>query len=197
MIPDLSRYGKIPEQLWKQALDLGMPSGSPLLLVYVSSQRMYLLKGNKVTRQFVVSTSRFGEGNSIDSYNTPTGWHEVVECFGHREPVGRVFRSRKPTSQVISDENLRGRDTGDLILTRILRLGGLEDGKNRNGCCDTYKRCIYIHGTNHENLLGFPSSHGCIRMDNKDILDLFDILSDQHAWCWIGSEHENDTIAGM
>jgi UDP-N-acetylmuramate--alanine ligase len=109
-------------------------------------------------------------GGQEGSGKTPLGRHRVHARIGAGEPVGMVFRSRKPTGEIWRGED---RDE-DLILTRVLTLEGLEDGVNRGPGCDSLARFIYLHGTNQEALLGTPVSHGCVRLSNADVLALFD-----------------------
>lgn len=138
--------------------------------VNVPSQTLALVKHGQATALYPVSTSKFGVGNQENSFKTPAGIHRIVEKIGAGAPLGRIFKSRQDTGQnwkgAISDENL--------ILTRILRLTGLEPGINKGPGIDSLKRYIYIHGTNQERFVGAPASHGCICMKNSDIIDIFD-----------------------
>jgi UDP-N-acetylmuramate-alanine ligase len=134
----------------------GAPASLPerLLVVDVERQRATLLDGETAVVSWPVSTARNGIGGTEGSYRTPPGWHRVS-----REPTGETWRGEAP------DE--------DLILTRILTLEGLEDGVNRGPGCDSLERYIYLHGTNHEALIGRPVSHGCVRLSNRDVTELF------------------------
>ncbi len=114
--------------------------------------------------RYPVSTSAFGAGVEPGSHRTPTGRFVVAEKIGHRAPAGMIFNSRLPTGQLAGAD-----DPGDLILSRILWLDGLEPGN-----ANTRSRYIYIHGTNHEDDIGRPASHGCVRMRNADILELYE-----------------------
>jgi len=96
-----------------------------------------------------------------------------------------VFRSRRATGERLAPEAWRGGGRTDLILSRILRLRGLEPGRNAGPGCDSYARYIYIHGTNQEHRLGRPASHGCIRMSNRDVADVFARTRGRHTWCLI------------
>ena len=100
---------------------------------------------------------------------TPPGWHRIHARIGEGAPSGAVFVSREATGDRWKGEP----EAADLILTRILTLEGLEDGVNRGPGHDSLERYIYIHGTNHEEELGRPASHGCVRMGNADVIDLF------------------------
>ena len=121
-------------------------------------------------QSFTISTSRFGTGNREGSFRTPTGLHRIAGKIGAGAPEGRIFRDRRDTG---TDWH-PGLTADNLILTRIIRLQGMEDGVNRGSGIDTLDRYIYIHGTNREDRIGTPLSHGCILMRNHDIVELFD-----------------------
>lgn len=139
-----------------------------LLVVDVPRQRLGLLVEGRLRLEMPVSTAAAGIGGAQDSYRTPPGWHRIQARIGEGMPSGTVFRSRIPTGACwrgeVSEE--------DLILTRILTLEGLEEGINRGPGCDSLARYIYLHGTNREDLLGFPVSHGCVRLANADMVSL-------------------------
>jgi len=105
---------------------------------------------------------------------TPTGWHKVRVKIGDKQPLNAVFIARRPTGEVYQPELSIKYPARDWILSRILWLGGLEPGKNRYGKVDSSWRYIYIHGCPDELMQGKPESHGCIRMKNADVVDLFD-----------------------
>lgn len=136
------------------------------LSVNIARQELDLIWRGRITRSFPISTSRFGIGFEKDSFKTPTGRFRVCACFGGGQPSGMIFRSRLPTGEITS-----GGD-GDLVLTRILWLDGL-DPENSN----SRQRYIYIHGTNHEDQIGRPASHGCVRMRNADIATIYDLAA--------------------
>ncbi len=119
---------------------------------------------DQILAEFSISTSKFGLGAEEGSYRTPLGWFQICEKYGDGCPLHTVFKGRVPTGEW-SEE---GDHQSDLVLTRILRLEGLEK-ENEN----TYSRYIYIHGTNQESQIGTPASMGCIRMNNKEIIDLY------------------------
>ncbi len=132
--------------------------------VHVPSQTLDLLdEEGTVVRTYVVSTSQFGLGFEEGSQKTPTGRFRIGEKIGDGAALGTIFVSREPTGQ-FGQEN----DPEDRVQTRILWLEGL-DAENAN----SRERYIYIHGTNAESKLGFPASHGCVRMGNEDVVDLF------------------------
>jgi L,D-transpeptidase YbiS len=139
---------------------------SPQAQIHISvkRQRLTLKSGRKTLAAYPVSTSRFGLGTEEGSMKTPTGRFRISEKIGHGMPPGTVFKSRRPvkvTKALLRDD--------DLVMTRILWLDGLDPGN-----ANTHERFIYIHGTNHEENLGEPASHGCIRMRNSDLLELFE-----------------------
>lgn len=123
--------------------------------------------------QYSVSTAVAGIGQTAGSWQTPVGWHRVRARIGDGQPINRVFVGRRPTSEVFSLELAAQFPKRDWILTRILWLQGLEVGFNRGGQVDTMRRYIYIHGCPDSEPMGVPRSHGCIRMHNEDMLDLF------------------------
>lgn len=140
------------------------------LTVNIARQRLYVMDRERVLKSYHISTSQFGVGNKINSCKTPLGRHMIVSKIGREAPINTIFRNLRNTGR-------RARinaGEGDHITTRILRLRGLEAGKNKGHGIDTYERCIYIHGTPHENKIGSPASYGCIRMRNADIIDLFE-----------------------
>lgn len=136
------------------------------LHISVRDQRLTLKSGEESVRTYPVSTSRFGLGSEEGSMKTPLGQFRIAEKFGADAPMGTVFKSREPVG--FRDEH---RPDEDLVLSRILWLDGLE-AHNAN----TRDRFIYIHGTNHEHEIGEPASHGCIRMRNADLVELFDLI---------------------
>jgi hypothetical protein len=116
---------------------------------------------------FTISTSIHGTGQEMDSFKTPLGLHLVAEKIGKGEPVGTIFRGRKPVGT-------RGKDNPEALITnRIFWLDGLEPGLNQGGSVDSYQRFIYIHGVGDESRLGQPDSQGCIHLGAEDLLPLF------------------------
>jgi hypothetical protein len=139
-----------------------------ILIVDVIRQRVDLLEDGVIEASWSVSTSRFGLGTEEGSLKTPTGKFRICEKIGAGAPLWSIFRSRVATGSLAfpgSDE--------DLVLTRILWLEGLEP-ENAN----TRSRYIYFHGTNREDLIGTPASHGCIRLRNAEMADLFDRVAE-------------------
>jgi L,D-transpeptidase YbiS len=139
-------------------------SVQPKIHISVRRQELSLKSGRKKLAAYPVSTSRFGLGSKEGSLKTPTGRFRISEKIGAGLPVGTVFKSRRPvkaTKKILQEE--------DLIMTRILWLDGLDPGN-----ANTHERFIYIHGTNHGESIGTPASHGCIRMRNADLAELFE-----------------------
>lgn len=153
---------------WMQVRYPGAPSEGVVLYVSAQSQRMYLVVEGRMQAEYTISTARNGLGELRASNRTPQGLHRVVRKFGAGVPAFGVFQARQYTGRVA-----RAGDGGDLITSRILWLDGLEPGVNAGGSVDSMERAIYIHGTADEASLGTPSSHGCVRMFNADIIDLF------------------------
>lgn len=142
----------------------------------IGRQILSLLEGDEVVREFPVSTAANGAGEGNGSECTPRGRHKVRAKIGAGAAPGAVFVGRRPTGEVYSPA-LGARYPGrDWILTRILWLSGLEPGRNRLGAVDTMRRYIYIHGSPDEVQLGKPGSHGCVRMSNRDVIELFDSI---------------------
>jgi UDP-N-acetylmuramate--alanine ligase len=141
-----------------------------MLIVDVDRQRLSLVEAGRVVASYAVSTAAAGIGGEEGSYRTPPGWHRIHARIGAGEPNGRVFVSRIATDNVWRGEAA----AADLILTRVLTLEGVEDGVNRGPGLDSLERYIYVHGTNHEDAIGRPVSHGCVRMTSADVIELFD-----------------------
>lgn len=145
--------------------------------VDIAAQRLRLYEQGSVTREYTVSTAANGAGEIQGSGCTPRGRHIVRAKIGAGLPVGAVLRARRWTREVWTPE-LQARYPGrDWILSRILWLSGLERGRNRLGCVDTFRRYIYLHGTPDSEPLGQPLSHGCVRLRNEDVIELFDLVS--------------------
>lgn len=135
------------------------------LEVSIDDQALHLIEEGKVLMTYPVSTAAKGMGFGMGSYRTPTGRFRICEKIGGGEPWGTIFQSRVPVGRWQEGEEVEG----DLVLTRILRLEGLEP-ENAN----TKDRYIYVHGTNREHMLGEPASHGCVRLANDAMIELFE-----------------------
>lgn len=142
--------------------------------ISIADQQLKLLKNDEVVREYAVSTSRFGAGELKDSYKTPRGQHVICEKIGADAEINTVFRARRPTGEIYSAELALAEPDRDWILSRILWLSGCEDGRNCGGDVDTRERYVYIHGCPDSAEMGQPGSIGCIRMRNRDVIDLFD-----------------------
>jgi L,D-transpeptidase YbiS len=143
-----------------------MQKPRPDVHVSIRCQELRLRRGRKIIRRFPISTSRFGLGTEEGSRKTPLGKFCISDKIGEGMPAGTVFVGRVPLAP---NEPLP--PTNDLILSRILWLDGLEPDN-----ANTRQRYIYIHGTRHEDKIGQPDSHGCIRMRNADVIELFDLV---------------------
>lgn len=146
--------------------------------IYIATQQLELLDDSgQLLRRYPVSSSAKGVGEMSSSYCTPRGKHIIRAKIGAGQPENTVFVGRRPTGEIYTPELGTQFPGRDWILTRILWLSGREVGFNRLGECDTMRRYIYIHGTPDSVPLGIPDSHGCIRMRNTDLVELFDLVS--------------------
>jgi L,D-transpeptidase YbiS len=150
--------------------------GLPRIEIDLSRQRLTLFRRGESPREWPVSTARNGAGEQRDSARTPRGRHVVRARIGAGLPPGAVLVGRRPTGEVWSPSLDRAQPGRDWILSRILWLSGLEPGRNRLGDVDTMRRYIYIHGAPDDVPLGVPASHGCIRMRNTDVIELFELV---------------------
>lgn len=144
--------------------------------VDVGLQRLTVLRRGRKVATYPVSTATLGTGSESGSNRTPLGLHRVCKKIGDGEPHGMIFVGRVPVGKIATIKVDAVDAAEDLILTRILWLDGLEEGKNRGGSVDSRSRYIYIHGTNEEGLIGRPASHGCVRMRNADVVELCDLI---------------------
>jgi lipoprotein-anchoring transpeptidase ErfK/SrfK len=145
--------------------------------IHVPTQQLRLVSGGSLLKTYSVSTAKRGLGEKNGSLCTPRGRHIVRARIGAGQPLNMVFVRRRPTGELWTPE-LNGKYPGrDWILTRILWLSGCEPGRNRLGDVDTMRRYIYIHGCPDTAEMGKPGSIGCIRMRNRDIAELFDLVA--------------------
>lgn len=148
----------------------------PLDYIFVDTnhQKLELYEGGHLVKTYSVSTALKGLGEEQGSEKTPRGWHTIRAKIGTGLPIHTVFKGRRPTGEIYSEALAQQYPDRDWILTRILWLSGLERGYNRLGNVDTMRRYIYIHGCPDEITLDKPLSHGCIRMHNQDLIELYD-----------------------
>ena len=144
-----------------------------LLFISIKEQKLYYIKDNKIINTYLISSSKHGTGNKSGSNKTPIGLHKIKKKYGEATPIygkmiGRKYYGEKAT---IFNDNTQSKT--DDITSRILWLEGIEQGINKGRGIDSYKRYIYIHGTSEEGRIGQPASHGCIRMLNKEVIDLY------------------------
>jgi lipoprotein-anchoring transpeptidase ErfK/SrfK len=149
-------------------------SFAKLLIVDAGAQRMYLVEQGQPVGGWVISTATNGVGSAKGSDKTPLGLHRIAEKIGDGAALGTIFKSRQNTGKQVEILTAPGADSkDDYVTSRIMWLDGLEPGVNKGGDVDSKERFIYIHGTGEEGKLGTPASHGCIRMKNADVINLF------------------------
>lgn len=141
-----------------------------------ASQTLVLFDNKKIIKTYKISTATNGFGEQNGSFKTPRGEHTICEKIGAGAALGAAFVARELTGEIFSNELDEEQPDRDWILTRILWLAGCEPGKNNGGDVDTKERYVYIHGGAPNRPLGIPNSKGCIRMDNKDIVELYDLV---------------------
>lgn len=147
--------------------------------IHISILRQWLQlisDGGEVLREYPVSTAKAGAGEESGSYRTPRGRHLVRAKIGDGAATNTVFVRRRPTGELWTPALAAAHPGRDWILTRILWLSGCEPGRNRLGSVDTMRRYVYIHGSPDVAEMGKPGSHGCVRMRNADIVELFDLV---------------------
>ncbi len=143
--------------------------------ITIATQQLDLLDAHgQIIRQYLISSAKNGTGQKNGSFCTPLGKHIIRAKIGADQAVNTVFIKRRPTGEIYTPELAEQFPKRDWILTRILWLSGCEPGFNRLGSVDTMRRYIYIHGTPDSVEMGKPGSIGCIRMRNRDLLELFD-----------------------
>lgn len=148
----------------------------PFLLVNIGKQEMYLVRNDAIEKTYRISSGKTGAGNQAGSGKTPLGVHCVSEKFGAGAKPNTIFVGRKDTGKAATVYTNAVDTEEDHVTSRILWLEGLEPGINSGKGIDSKQRFIYIHGTPEEGLIGKPASHGCIRMYNKDVIELFDLV---------------------
>lgn len=146
--------------------------GGTVLYISISKQRLYHVEDGRMVHDYPIATASNGLGAQLNSFRTPTGLHRISEKYGDGVPMYGIFKDRVFTGE-LADPDFAGIDK-DWITSRILWLDGLEPGVNQGGARDSHARYIYIHGTANERSLGTPSSRGCVRMANVDVIRLYE-----------------------
>ena len=166
------------------AIDPNFIAAENLLYVDIENQSLIYLKKGSIQKIYTISSSSYGTGSKENSYKTPLGKHEIYKKIGGNLPENAILKGRV-WNGAIADVIKEPIDTDfDHVTSRILWLDGLEIGKNKGKGIDSRKRFIYIHGTAEEGLIGKPASDGCIRMYNRDVIELFDLVNEK-AQVWI------------
>jgi lipoprotein-anchoring transpeptidase ErfK/SrfK len=162
----------------KLYIDIKYPDKKINEFIYIGikRQRLYLIRDSVVVMSFPVSTSKYGAGPEKDSEKTPIGLHKIESKIGAETPLYGIISGTNYTGELAEITTDSVVSTTDDVTTRALRLKGIEKNVNKGGNKDTYERNIYIHGTPEEGLIGTAASHGCIRMKNKDVIELFNVV---------------------
>lgn len=171
-----STNDSIIEKVNNYCIDKKGTSYQEILFVSISEQKLYHIKDNTIIKEYSISSAKKGVGNVKNSDKTPLGLHSIKEKHGNNTPtngrmIGRVFYGQIAT--IFNDTTTSKTDD---ITSRLLWLTGEEEGINKGGNVDSYQRYIYIHGTSEEGKIGTPASHGCIRMINKEVIELFSLV---------------------
>ena len=145
--------------------------------VDISEQRLYLIENSLIKASYPISTSKYGEGSIENSFKTPLGKHSIKEMIGEEAEINTIFTSRINTKRSATIIDQFEDTDNDYVTSRIIWLDGEEDGFNKGGNVDSFRRYIYIHGTHEEGLIGTKASHGCIRMFNYDVIELFNLVN--------------------
>lgn len=145
--------------------------------VDISEQRLYLIENSLIKASYPISTSKYGEGSIENSFKTPLGEHSIKEMIGEEAEINTIFTSRINTNRSATIIDQFEDTDNDYVTSRIMWLDGEEEGFNKGGNVDSYRRYIYIHGTHEEGLIGTKASHGCIRMFNYDVIELFNLVN--------------------
>jgi hypothetical protein len=162
------------ESFNKARTALGIKQTDRVLVVSLKGFTLQLRRKGGAVTSYVISGSKRPSSNVANSLGTPNGLHAIAERIGAGQPSGTVFKSRVPTGKHFSEIPPEEVGTGNLITSRIIWLRGLEPGVNSGGSVDTFKRYVYIHGTQREDRIGRPLSAGCVLMRNEDIIELYD-----------------------
>jgi|TARA_B110000971_G_C19934250_1_gene465544 lipoprotein-anchoring transpeptidase ErfK/SrfK len=147
-----------------------------IIYVSIKKQTLYHIQNKRIIKEYTISSSSYGIGSKSGSNKTPIGLHSVKEKYGDKTPINGIMVSRVFLGNIATIYNDETKSKTDDITSRILWLDGLEKGKNKGKGIDSFNRYIYIHGTSEEGRLGKPASNGCIRMKNKEVIDLYKLL---------------------
>ena len=153
--------------------NINIKTNEKVIDININKQELRLLQGETLITSYPISTAKNGVGQQNGSECTPSGWHTIRAKIGLDAEVNTVFIGRRNSGEIFSEDLRSSNPERDWILTRIMWLSGLESGKNRGGEVDTMRRYIYIHGCPDSDSFSKPSSHGCVKMRNKDIIELF------------------------
>lgn len=156
-----------------------MSQNTKIIFISTAKQEMNCFENDRLVYTYRVSTGLNGVGEKKNSECTPRGWHRIHSIIGLEHQINSVLVAREWTGELYTEELAIKFPDRDWILTRIFQLDGLEPGRNKGGDVDTLERYIYIHGTPDTTSLGKPGSHGCIRMNNNEIIDL---------GCWVTTD---------
>lgn len=156
-------------------IDVKQTDFTPVIEISIADQSLTLHLANEV-KQYAISTAKKGVGQRKGSNQTPLGWHTIRAKIGAGARPNSVFVGRRFSGEIYTPELAQQFPQRDWILSRILWLSGCEIGRNRLGHVDSMQRYIYIHGTPDTEPMGVPESHGCIRMRNSDVIELFDLI---------------------
>jgi len=148
----------------------------PRIDIYIDSQTILFTGIDGQQLRYPVSTADNGAGEKNGSYCTPRGQHTIRARIGAGAEPNTIFVGRRATGEIYHPELRQKHPDHDWILTRILWLSGCEPGFNRLGDVDTMRRYVYIHGAPNDVKMGRPGSHGCVRMRNPDVIELFDLV---------------------
>ena len=173
LILTISITSSAQNRIIKEVEDYILRDFNEMIFVSIKNQKLYHIKNNKIINNFSISSSKYGTGNKNGSNKTPLGLHKIKEKHGKDVPINGKMVGRIFYNQIAAIYKDATESKTDDITSRILWLEGIEKGKNKGEGIDSYNRYIYIHGTSEEGKLGAPASHGCIRMKNKDVIDLY------------------------
>ena len=166
----------IVEKVNQYCIDKKGTTYDEILFVSINKQKLFYIKNNSIISEYPISSAKKGVGNQKNSDKTPFGLHSIKEKHGAETPINGRMVGRIFYGQIATIYNDTTTSKTDDITSRIMWLSGEEYGINKGKNIDSYQRYIYIHGTSEEGKIGTPASHGCIRMTNKDIIELFSIV---------------------